>query len=1056
MLARVICLVAVLPFAGNALGADVLFNRDIRPILADKCYACHGPDAAHRQADLRLDQRDAAVEFGAIVPGDVAASTLIERILSDDPDVRMPPAESNKSLTDEEKALLQRWIESGAEYQGHWAYEPPVRPDAPSGPDGIDALLAKSHEQHELTFSPEVDRRTLIRRLYFDLTGLPPTYEEVAAFEADTSPEAYAQLVEKLLGSLHYGERMALPWLDVVRYGDTIGYHSDTPRNVWPYRDWVIKSFNENKPFDQFTIEQLAGDLLEGSTQDQKIASAFNRMLLTTEEGGAQAKDYEARYLTDRVRAVGTVWLGQTTGCCQCHDHKFDPISTRDFYALGAFFADIQEPIIGHPGPGMLVPNPEQTLELQRLKTAVHDWLQYYEGETPEVVQARDVWEQSIRDEIAAGQQWIPLHPESVASVNGVAYGVEEGEVIFAPANPNGGTDVCTVTVKTTLSGITAFRIDALPDDRLPGHGPGRAASGNFVLSELAVTSGERPVPLKSATASFAQMGLPAEGTIDGESPQANGWAIADKFGLQHTLVVELAEPLGDGSEQTLTFTLTQSHGDNHILGKFRLSAIAAAPVPMPQLSLPPQELVDAIIKPAAQRSDAERTKIVTHFRTITPLLDEYRNEVAKAEKALADYELTLPRCLVTTSMNPPRTVRILPRGNWQDDSGEVMQPALPEFLASVSSVPPRPAEQSADVSRLDAGRGAGGEGPVSDVSFDAELQHDPNRRLTRLDLAKWIAAENNPLTARVFVNRLWKQFFGVGISKNTDDLGSQGEWPVHPELLDWLAVEFMESGWDVKHMVRTIVMSRAYRQSSEASPELLKLDPENRLVARQTRQRFEAELVRDNALQISGLLVPVIGGPSVKPYQPEGYWENLNFPPRTYVPDAGADQYRRGLYTWGQRTFPHTSMLAFDAPTREECTADRVCSNIPQQALVLLNDPTYVEAARVFAVRILRAETRFLEETGFLTDAADPTNARIAFAWRTALQRDPRPDEFEVARTLYDKHLAEFTADPAAAESLLKVGFAPAPDDLDKPEVAAWASVARLLLNLHETITRN
>ncbi len=1023
MIARLLSSMAVLACITPVCADDIQFNRDIRPILAENCFACHGPDEQQRQADLRLDVRDAAVDHAAIVPGDPEGSSLVERIFSDDPDLRMPPAESHKTLTDEQKHLLRDWIETGAEYQGHWAYEPPVRPDVPAGPDGIDALLAKSHEQHGLTFSPEADRRTLIRRLYFDLIGLPPTYEEVAAFEADQSPEAYAQLVEKLLDSPHYGERMALPWLDVVRYGDTIGYHSDTPRNVWPYRQWVIDAFNDNKPFDQFTIEQLAGDLLEGSTQDQKIASAFNRMLLTTEEGGAQAKDYEARYLTDRVRAVGTVWLGQTTGCCQCHDHKFDPISIRDFYALGAFFADIQEPIIGHPGPGLLVPNPEQAAELQRLKTAVHDWLQYYEGETAEIVAARDAWEQSIRDEIAAGQQWTPLHPESVASANGVAYAVEEGEVIFAPANPNGGTDVCTLTVKTSLSGITGFRLDALPDDRLPGHGPGRASNGNFVLSELAVAAGDQPVALKSATASFEQMGLSAAGTIDGESPKANGWAIADKFGLQHTLVVELAEPLGDGSEQTLTLTLTQAHGDNHILGKFRLSAITADPVPTPQLSLPPQELVDAIVQPAAERTDAEQTLIVTHFRTMTPLLDEYRNEVAKAEKELAEYEATLPRCLVTTSMNPPRTVRILPRGNWQDDSGEVMQPALPEFLASIAS---------------------GVE--TTDVSFSEETTattSDPDRRLTRLDLAEWIASESNPLTARVFVNRLWKQFFGVGISKNTDDLGSQGEWPVHPELLDWLAVEFMESGWDVKHMVRTIVMSRAYRQSSQASPELLKLDPENRLVARQTRQRFEAELVRDNALKISGLLVPAIGGPSVKPYQPEGYWENLNFPPRTYVPDPGADQYRRGLYTWGQRTFPHTSMLAFDAPTREECTADRVTSNIPQQALVLLNDPTYVEAARVFAVRIIR-------------EGGGDAPSRIQYAWRTALQRDPRPDEVDVARTLYDKHLAEFTADPAAAESLLKVGFAPAPADLSQPEVAAWSSIARLLLNLHETITRN
>jgi len=735
----------------------VEFNRDIRPILSENCFACHGPDQGHREADLRLDVRDAAVETGAIVPGKPDESVLVERVFSENPDERMPPADSRKQLTSQQKDLLKRWIVEGAEYQGHWSYVPPRRPEVPAGVNAVDHLVQRRLAEEGLKPSPEADRRVLLRRLYFDLIGLPPTPEQIDAFVADADPQAYAKRVEELLASPHFGERMAIGWLDAVRFADTIGYHSDNPRNVWPYRDYVIRSFNDNKPFDRFTVEQLAGDLLPESAVEQKVGSCFNRLLLSTEEGGAQPKDYEARMLTDRVRAVGTVWLGQTFGCCQCHDHKFDPATMRDFYALGAFFADIQEPILGRREDGMILPDEKQAAELARLDA-----------------------------EIAR---------------------------------------------------------------------------------------------------------------LEASSPE---------------------------------------------------------------------------------------------------------HEAAK--KAKAALEASLPRCLVSVSMSTPRTVRLLPRGNWMDESGPVMEPALPAFL-------PHPTVEG--------------------------------RRLTRLDLAQWLVARDNPLPARVFVNRLWKQFFGIGISRTPDDLGSQGEWPTHPELLDWLACEFMDRGWDVKHMVRTLVTSQTYRQTSVATAEQLARDPENRLLARQSRFRLDAELVRDNALSISGLLVSKIGGPSVKPYQPAGYWENLNFPAREYQADSGESQYRRGLYTWWQRTFLHPSLLAFDAPSREECAADRNRSNIPQQALVLLNDPTYVEAARGFAARILHQ------------GGADPA-ARIAWAWRQALGRAPREDEAAAALAVLEKHLAEYAKDPASAAALLKVGLAPPPADLPPTELAAWTSVARILLNLHETITRS
>lgn len=735
--------------------AELQFNRDVRPILADHCFACHGPDAANRKADLRLDVRDDAIAAGAIVPGDADKSGLVARILSEKPDERMPPPEAKKDLSQAQREVLRKWIAQGARYQKHWAYEPPQRAAIPQGENGIDFLVRKRLAKLGLKPSPEADRRMLLRRLSFDLVGLPPSPDEVAAFANDKSPDAYEKAIDRLLASPHYGERMAIGWLDVVRFADTIGYHSDNPRNIWPYRDWVIASFNQNKPFDRFTLEQIAGDLLPDANQETRIGSAFNRLLLSTEEGGAQPKDYESRMLTDRVRAIGAAWLGQTTGCAQCHDHKFDPFTQRDFYSLGAFFADIQE----------------------------------------------------------------------------------------AGAGPR-----------------------------------------------------ERGMPVFS--------------------------------------------------EQ-----------DKQRLSEF-----------------------DASIASAETGSEQR----------------------ANLEKERKQFHDSLPACLVSASNEKLRTVRILPRGNWMDESGPVVEAALPHYL---------PQEGFA------------------------------GRKLTRLDLAKWLVSKENPLTARTVTNRLWKQFFGTGLSKVLDDLGAQGETPANVDLLDWLACEFVDSGWNVKHLVKTIVVSDTYRQSSNAIADLAAVDPANRELARQSPFRLDAELIRDQALRVSGLLEPSIGGPSVKPYQPAGYWENLNFPARDYNADSGKAQYRRGLYSWWQRTFLHPSMLAFDAPSREECCAERTRSNIPQQALVLLNDPTYVEAAKAVAIRIA-------------TEPVD-RDQRIEWAWQTVLQRSPRDDEREVIAALYEKHKAAYEIDPEAARKLLKVGQLPVPEKLDVADLAAWTHVARVLLNLHETITR-
>ncbi|TVP96931.1 MAG: DUF1553 domain-containing protein [Planctomycetaceae bacterium] len=826
--------------ARSRAAEGIQFNRDIRPILSDNCFFCHGPDAGHRQADLRLDIREDAIAGGAIEPGEIDASELVARILSDDPDLVMPPPDSNKRLTAEQIETLRTWVAEGAAYQLHWAYEPPVKPEIPAGEHAIDHLVRQRLAQRGLSPSPRADRRTLIRRLHTDLLGLPPSPEAVDEFVRDGSPDAYERLVDRLLQSPHYGERMAIGWLDVVRYADTIGYHSDNPRNVWPYRDWVIRSFNENKPFDRFTIEQIAGDLLPDADVETRVGSAFNRLLLSTEEGGAQPKDYESRMLTDRVRAVGAAWMGQTTGCAQCHDHKFDPFSMRDFYSLGAFFADIQEPILGRREEGMAVTTAEQEAELARLDERLAQARRDHDAILPALDAAQQQWEADL-----------------------VAYQV--------------------------------------------------------TLPELREGSGASAADQKTA-----------------------------------------------------------------------------------------RDVAAAISQAEAERTPAQRDVIRNYYRgRVTKLFSGQRNGLAEAEQARAAFYAALPKCLVSTSTPNKRTVRILPRGDWMNESGEIVSPALPHYLP----------------------------GPTFE-------DREPNR----LDLANWLVSPDNPLTARTVINRTWKQFFGTGLSKVLDDLGAQGEPPVHPELLDWLATEFVDSGWDLKRMIRAIVTSETYQQVSQSTPELQAADPYNRLLARQSAFRVDAELVRDHALAVSGSLTEQIGGPSVKPYQPLGYWENLNFPTRKYDHDAGKNQYRRGLYTWWQRSFLHPSLLAFDAPNREECTAERNQSNIPQQALVLLNDPTYVEAARAFAGRILTAP---------LGDAATDME-RIEWAWRQALQRLPSEQELRLATDLLAEHRSYYLQDIEAAGQLLDVGLAPNPASVSPVELASWTHVARVLLNLHESITRS
>jgi hypothetical protein len=987
------------------------FIRDIRPMLSETCFSCHGPDQNRRKADLRLDSRQGAFQdrggYAAIVPGKPDESEVYLRLSTEDPDERMPPPKAVKRPTRAQIELIKRWIEQGAVWRDHWAYVPPVRPAVPAlaaggpGPgfarNAIDHFILAKLAEQGLRPSPEADRVTLIRRLSFDLTGLPPTPDEVDVFVNDTSAEAYERLVDRLLGSLQYGERMAIYWLDLVRYADTDGYHGDNHRDVALFRDYVIRAFNENRPFNRFTIEQIAGDLLPHATIEDKVASGYNRLLMTTREGGAQAKEYQAKYAADRVRNASTVWLGTTLGCTECHDHKYDPFLTRDFYGFAAFFADIKEIAVGIQEPTK-IPSPEQSERLRRLDEQAAALRKVLDTQTPELNEAQGSWEWSIREH---RPHWTTLWPTTAASRQGTTLKVLADGSLLA-SGPNPATDTYTVTLGTPLTGITALRLEVLPDDSLPRRGLGRSAQGDFALTDFELAVNGKPVPLASATASQSPQGFDALAVADGK-PET-GWSIQGHAGQPQHAVFETGIDFGEGGEGTLTLTLRQERGGQRTIGRFRLSATTA---PRPVRAEPwPRSVGDILAVRPSRRTETQRRELAAYYRGIAPALEPTRHVLAGVKRRREQLEATIPTMLVSTSIEP-RAMRILPRGNWLDDSGPLVAPSVPVSLAPLKV---------------------------------------NGRRANRLDLAGWLVARDNPLVARVFVNRLWKLMFGQGIVATLDDFGSQGAPPTHPELLDWLAAEFVDSGWDVKHLLKLMATSGTYRQSSHANESLRQRDPYNRWLARQGRFRLDAELVRDNALAVSGLLALHTGGPSVKPYQPAGYWSHMNFPVREYQSDHGESLYRRSLYTYWCRTFLHPSLLAFDASTREECTVERPRSNTPLQALVLLNDPIYVEAARACAERILRAG-------GVATDDAE---SRLRLAFRLALSRPPRPAESQLLTVLYRKHLAHYRADHKAADSLVHVGERPVPTDLDTAELAAWTSVARVIFNLHEFITRN
>lgn len=1007
--------------SNKKVAALVSYNRTIHPILADNCFTCHGPDKGARKADLRLDVRESAIAArngkAAIVPGNGAASELVRRITSTNADDVMPPTNSGHALKPEQIALLTQWIDAGAEYEQHWSYIAVMRPEPPKTSNDawiknpIDAFVLANLDAHGLRPSPEADRVTLIRRASIDLIGLPPTPEEVDGFVHDTAPDAYERLIDRLLASPQYGERMAVSWLDWVRYADTNGYHGDEPRSVWPYRDYVINAFNDNMPFDRFTIEQIAGDLLPNATRSQKVASGYNRLNQLTAEGGAQAAEYTQKYMADRIRTTATVWLGTTFGCAECHDHKFDPITMKDFYSFGAFFADIEERGVYTAGgpwdPTIELPSEEQASEKTSLEAAVASLQKTLNTPTEALNAAQEAWEIQYRTELASAfNDWTPLLPDSVTAEGG-ATPIVGNDLAVTVSGADPATNIYTATLPINQRMITGLRLELFANEK-SGKLSRAGGSGNIVLTGFEVSLATTPdqlVPIVSAQADYEQKDFPITAAID--SDPASGWAVSghEIKGQNRYAVFTFAQPVPGGPGTKLIVRLKQQSGyPNHTIFKFRLSATTVEAPKLASAIGVDAKISVILLKEAANRTADETAELAKYYRGIAPELAPVREELRAKEGRLAALKKEIPTMLVTHSV-APREVKILPRGNFLDTSGEVVQPATPHFLPQVQTA---------------------------------------GRRATRLDLAQWLVSRDNPLTARTTVNRFWEMFYGTGLSKVLDDLGARGEWPVNPDALDWLAAEFMDSGWDVKHIVRLMVTSATYRQTSRATPELNAVDPYNRLYARQSTYRLAAEEVRDSSLRIAGLLSSKIGGRNVFPYQPEGYYADCNTfsEPATWPASKGEDQYRRGLYTFWKRTFLHPSMLAFDAPTREECTAERVVSNTPLQALALLNDPSYVEASRVFAEHILQ-------------EGGPTAESRIQYAYRRALSRIPSPEEISVLTGLCKKHYDEFAKDTDAAKKAIEVGQAPVPAGLDPVALAAWTSVARVILNLHEVITR-
>lgn len=1015
------------------------FNRDVRPILSDNCFTCHGPDEQQRVNDLRLDRSEDIFAdrngHRVIVPGDVAASILHQRISSSDAEQRMPPGDSGRQLTEAQIQILAEWIQQGAEWKEHWAFVAPQRHESPQTQSNtwrrnpIDDFVLARLEQEGLQPSAEASRSTLIRRVSLDLTGLPPTPADIEAFVKDSSSDAYETVVDRLLASPHYGEHMAVRWLDAARYADTSGYQTDGPRSMWRWRDWVINAFNSNMTFDQFTIEQIAGDLLESPTLDQRIATAFNRNHRGNAEGGIIPEEYQVEYVVDRVDTTFTVWLGLTMGCARCHDHKYDPIRQKDFYQVFAYFNNIPEQgravKVGNSPPLIKAPLPVQQSQLEMLDQKIETASMRWQNLRSELQDAQRTWE----------SRFAPAEPIDWTVSNGLVHHFAfDGNLTDAVRNHDASFDAGPTTYAHGHFG-QAIKLDgtsmlnagdtagfgyldkfsiAMWIYATDDHGtvisrmtPEEHGEGYYVellnghvqvnlikrwLDDAIRVESVASLPLRQ----WCHLTLTYDATrlAAGVRVYLNGepFAMDVKLDQLNQTFALPKEPLRIGGGQ---HPFTGSLDDVRIFAR----DLTAAEV---QMLAVPQSVTDILSLPADSRTNAQLAKLTRYF-----LDNDAPATIKDAEGCLADlrrrqrdlYE-NLPTVMVMQEMEQPRATHILVRGQY-DHPGDKVEPGVPRVFPSLPVDAPK----------------------------------------NRLALARWLVSPDHPLTARVAVNRFWQRYFAQGLVSTSEDFGAQGESPSHPQLLDWLATEFIRLGWDIKALQKLIVTSATYRQSSNVTEELRQRDPENRLLARGTRTRLPAETIRDQALFISGLLTNRIGGPSVKPYQPEGLWQEMASDTE-YTQAHGEDLYRRSLYTYWKRTVAPPTMVTLDATSREACTVQRARTNTPLQALALMNDITFVEAARVFAQRVM-AETN------------GPPKDRLQHAFLMATARTPRPEELDVLERRFQKSLEVFRSNPAAASELVRMGEFPVNETLDIGELAAFTTVASLILNLDEVVNK-
>jgi hypothetical protein len=1001
-------------------GQQIEFNRDIRPILSDQCFACHGPDASKRKTKLRFDtEAGARIELAkgrfAIVPGDPEGSELVRRVTSSDTAVRMPPAYAGRAaLRADEIERIRRWIAQGARWQPFWSFIPAQRPALPAVRDEkwarnpVDRFILARLEREGLHPAPETDKAALLRRVSLDLTGLPPTPAQVDAFLQDASPDAYGKAVDQLLASPRYGERMAFRWMEAARYGDTNGYQTDGPRDMWRWRDWVIDAFNRNLPFDRFTVEQLAGDLLPGATLEQRIATGFNRNHRTSGEGGIIPEEYRVEYVADRAQTTATVWMGLTVGCARCHDHKYDPISQKEFYRLFAYFNRIPDEKgfvwnYGNEDPLVKAPLPEQVQKLAELDRQVAAAQARFDAMQPQLRAAQRAWERSAAP--AALRDWIPeeglvfrsgRETTKAAGCDGdaseCAWPAGEAAQHFDGKHYLEGdgkiADFDYMQPFTMAAWIQPESANGAIVSHVEDYFEGMGHAVLLVDGRIRVHILRRWTDLGIRVESAAPVALHQRQhvavTYDGERKAAgvriyvNGEPVAVKvlFDQNTEPIHHPKTPLRIGAGAGLRFTGTIED------------------VSIWKRALGPEEAAIVAGEPAAKRAAWYLE------REAPPEIRRAHDELAALLRERKEFFAQIPSVMVMADSATPRDTFLLKRGAY-DAPGEKVTAGLPEVLAA-----PRP-----------------------------EWEKD------RLGFARWLVDRKNPLTARVAVNRFWQSYFGFGFVKTVDDFGAQGEFPVHPELLDWLATEFMESGWDVKALQKTIVMSATYRQSSRVTAELLQKDPDNRLLARGPRFRLGPEVIRDQALAVSGLLVEKVGGPSVKPYQPAGLWQELGGG-SGYKQDTGGGLYRRSLYTYWKRTVAPPFMVNFDSPNREQCWVFENRTNSPLQALELMNDVTFLEAARKLAERMM-------------TEGGGSRVERVSYGYRLVLARAPDAARRQALLKALDGFAAGFRADAGAAREFLKQGESAARPGLDERELAAYASLASLILNLDETITK-